>query len=686
MTGSARTRVLRAERLLRAAALVSSVLRAVAGALLILLLATLLDASVAVPAGLRRLVPTLALGVGLLILARRLRRSGALRQNLPSAALWIESRFPSLRYALVTVVDPTVTAAAPVLERQVAEVLFEPVVRRAVRRSVSAPALATLAGVLALFALPGGVVARIVRPRGGDALGRLSAASSRNPLATIVVRVLPPAYAGLGDRSLDDPATVRALVGSSIVVEGREGTESVRATFSDRTQRSTVNGDRWSISLAAPAAALAVHLRAGSHERLLVIDPIPDSVPVVTLSSPARDSIYRRPSGRVQLTASVADDLGLAGGSFEYIISSGGGETFTFRSGRVGAATFNGREGVLTASLSLDSLELNPGDIVHLRAVARDRNTVNGPGVGASETRTLRIARTDEFDSVAVEGAPPSEPERDALSQRMLLMLTEALEKKRPSLARGTLMIESREIAVDQTLLRKRVGEIVFARLGETGGEEGNAVTKRLEHPVNADSLLAAADRANSVLSGAALEGVEDETAVVAINRPLLVAYNHMWSASSELEIGQPAKAIPWMRKALDALQAARSAERIYLRGRARPVVVDVERVRLAGKERGTPVARFPLTAADPAHLTRLARFDLALTLARSAPAAAADTLLLLRIDLLDRDPPAAAALDAAANALRRPGDPTLSLIRARRALAGSPPRRAALSTWGSPW
>ena len=37
--------------------------------------------------------------------------------------------------------------------------------------------------------------------------------------------------------------------------------------------------------------------------------------------------------------------------------------------------------------------------------VARDANNVTGPGIGVSETRSLRIARADEYDSVAVEAA-----------------------------------------------------------------------------------------------------------------------------------------------------------------------------------------------------------------------------------------------------------------------------------------
>jgi hypothetical protein len=677
-------RVERARRRLRAAALAGAALRALATALAVVLLAATVDAFVSLPAGARRAVPFAALVAAAALFVRRVRRSGV-RADTGSAALWIEARFPSLRYALVTAVDPRYAGRVPELERAAAQVAFEPAVGRAARRALAGPLVATALCALALLLLPAGAVARVVRPAPGDALGRARAGAQRNPLGTVIVHVTPPAYAGLPDTSYDDPASVHALSGSAITVEGVAGDGRVVAAIGDRDAASTAAGDRWRVALVMPAAPAAVRLRAASHERLLVLEPEPDSAPAVVLTLPARDSILRRPSGRLRLAATATDDYGLASGAFELIVSSGSGENFTFKSRTLGATTFSTRSGDLAATLALDSLGLQPGDMLHIRAIVRDRNDVSGPGVGTSDTRTLRIARVDEYDSVAVDPAPPAEAEKNALSQRMLLMLAEALERKRPVISHGTLVGESRNIAVDQTRLRKRVGEIVFTRLGEDTGEEGDALDKRLDQPVSPDSVLAAADRAASAAVGTALEGNEDETPVVATNRPLLVAYNAMWSATSELEIGEPGKAIPWMKKALDALQVARSAERIYLRGTTRPVVVDIDRVRLQGKDKGTPRPRTPRPPADPARVARIARFDATLALLRTAPAAAVDSLLVLRLDLLGHDATAAQAVERAADALRSGRNATAALIAARRALAALPSAAAALSAWGSP-
>ena len=263
----------------------------------------------------------------------------------------------------------------------------------------------------------------------------------------------------------------------------------------------------------------------------------------------------------------------------------------------------------------------------------------------------------------------------------MILIMTEALEKRRPKLNRSSLLGESQNIAAEQTRLRKRVGQIIFSRLGEDNGAEDSDNQSK---PLNADSLLAAAERANRAKTGTEQEQQGDETPVVAINRPLLTAYNHMWQAATLLELGEPGAAVPWMKRALDALQVARAAERIYLRGKTRAVVVDIERVRLQGKDKGSPALRTGREPLDPARAARLTRFDVALKLVQTIPAAAADSLLLLRLELIGRDDTASRELETAANAIRSGKNATSALIRARRTLVGGVERRNTISPWGT--
>src|SRR5262249_20480877 len=155
-----------------------------------------------------------------------------------------------------------------------------------------------------------------------------------------------------------------------------------------------------------------------------------------------------------------------------------------------------------------------PGDIVHLRAVARDANTVTGPGVGVSETRAIRIARAGEYDSVAVDAAAPAEADKSLISERMLIMLAEALQKRRSKIPHDTLVRESQRIGVDQRKLRRSVGDVVFMRLGgQPSGEE----TSEADAPSRAktmEEMLARADSATNA-STDALDFEGDEAPVV---------------------------------------------------------------------------------------------------------------------------------------------------------------------------
>jgi hypothetical protein len=262
--------------------------------------------------------------------------------------------------------------------------------------------------------------------------------------------------------------------------------------------------------------------------------------------------------------------------------------------------------------------------------------------------------------------------------------LTEALVKREPRLARDTVVSESRAIGADQSRLRRRVGEIIFSRLtGEEGAEHSHdELEERGE--MTAEELLRAAEEATEHGAGEVLDFAEGESPVVAINRPLLEAYNAMWSASSELNIGAPRRALPHMYAALAAIERAREAERVYLRGRPAAVVVDVNRVRLAGQRDSLPPARRAATSTDTASAAAV-RFARAAALIETDRSAAIDSLLLLRVALLGESSAAATALGEAIAALREGREASTALARSRAALAGHPPRGSAMRTWGMP-
>lgn len=681
-------RVRRTRAVLLAAVVARAVVWAAAAGIALIGVAALLDVLAGLPRALRELVMPLAVTTSVTVALVLLWRGRRVR-SLASTALWIEERVPSLQYALVTALEQAAERASPLLLREVDRHRWESaILPRAVSRAAIPPVLGLALAAAMLLALPRGVVARVRSPRAGDAVDRPTVA--RSPLASrlspLAARVMPPAYADLGTTSVDEPHTIEALVGSRIELEGRGESGGITAMLGKAELRATARGSRWQINLTMPATSSALRLRDREFDRLIVLDARADSAPVVTMVAPRRDTILKTPNGRIAIRGDARDALGLASSWLEYIVSSGQGESFRFRSGVMARRAHDAaRQAAIETVVSIDSLRLAPGDVVHIRLVARDRNPARDAGTGASETRVVRIARVGEYDSVAVEGAPPPEADTSAISQRMLILLTEALIGREPRLSRDTLVRESRAIGDDQSRLRRRVGEIIFSRLtGEEGAEHSHEEEER-RGAMTAEELLRAAEEATEHGAGEVLDFAEGESPVVAINRPLLEAYNAMWSAGSELNVGEPRRALPHMYVALAAIERARQAERVYLRGRPAAVVVDVSRARLAGKRDSLPPAtRAPLGRQGTAVPAQ--RFAQAAALIGQSRQAAIDSLMLLRIDVLDTAPGSAAALGEVITALREGGDVAPSLARARHVLAGGPRSDTTLRSWGGAW
>ncbi|MEJ7809676.1 MAG: hypothetical protein WKG32_04580 [Gemmatimonadaceae bacterium] len=636
-----------------------------------------------------------ALAAGVAVATAVLRR-GRRAWSLEAVALWLEEQVPALRYALVTALDARFAGADPALERAVAAARWERPLRRALARTLLPPLAAVAAAAVLTWVLTPGVAMGRNGERGAPARSapaRATSADAPSRLAPLRASVMPPAYSREPEQTLHEPSTIAALVGARVVLTGRGSAAGIVAAAGDAAAAVAEIGSEWRLELAMPTRAAAIRIRDRRFERIIVLEPRADSVPVTTLTSPPRDTVFRTPGGTLGLTADAQDDIGLSAGWLEFIVSSGEGESFSFRSGTVGRGTFGGsKRGNLRATLSLDALGLKAGDVVHLRAVVRDNNAVSGVSVGYSETRTLRIARLGEYDSVAVEGAPPPEADRSEVSQRMLIMLAEALERRRQSLSRTALTGESGRIARDQARLRRRVGEIIFARLGGEGSAEhahgdDDAASGAGGRRLTPAELLKAAEAATGSGVGEALDFEGDETPVVAINRPLLEAYNAMWDAERELGVGEPRRALPHMRAALAAIQKARAAERVYLRGRPPAVVVDLDKVRLGGKlENVGAEPRTPRADASSPAAARAARLVAAIGLLVGDPRGASDSLALLRVDAVESAPSLARALGDAIEALRAGRDATAALRSARRAAAGEPASRSQLLRWGGAW
>jgi hypothetical protein len=669
-------------RVLIAAVILGSVLWSVVSMVGLLDVAMALDAFIGVPRGVRSWMIPIAgiVGVGTLIL--RLwwgRRAGSVQ----SVALFIEHLVPDLRYRLVTAMDRHYesTPLASRLDEQLAPAGWERTVAAEGAKRIIRPLAASAVVLTAMAFAPSGTSRRVFQPGAGDALDRVALARAVDPLADLVVTIAPPPYVNRASQTFENPEEVHALVGSDVRVQGVAGERSVVMVAGAQRTATVTQGARWAVRFPMPPRPELRRFEDGQRGRQLLLVPVTDSAPVVRLDAPPRDTVLPDPTGVIDLAATLADDYGLDAGWFEVIVSTGQGESFQFGTARVSERPLAGTSAQLRAGIDLVALGATHGAFLHVRAVARDLNTVSGPGIGVSETRTVRVARRGEYDSIALEALPPLAADSSLLSQRLLIMLAEELVQRRPELSETTVTRESRAIARDQERLRRRVAEIIFMRLGDAEAGEHAHVEDTPAGALSPEDLLAAAGAATAEGAGEALDFHGDETPVVAVNRPLLEAYNAMWDAGRALGVADPEGALPHMYAALEAIQRARAAERIYLRGRPAAAVIDLPRVRLSGTApTSTPADRRPGAGGSRARL--LGRYRAALTRVAMGAPDGLDSLMLLRLAALTDAPDAVVPLNEAVSALREGREPGGFLRRALAALGGVPVGSVAATPW----
>ncbi len=658
---TAQQRVLHTQRILGAAAIVFAMAWGLAAGLAVI--AALSFASLAVPQletgmGSHEAV---AFAFGAAVASVLLWRVRYLTSS-KRVALWLEERSPDLHYSLITAVEHADSPFARDMERTVAGLDVGNATWVSLRGSI-VPAIGalTVAAVL-LYVSPSASFGRAgIFPR----LGRSAAAvPAGSRLENLKAEITPPAYAGGRTTVLDDPSSVRALTGSRVVLKGDGSEAGIEASVPGR-RLSVIRADRgWSVSLVMPARPAALTFRDRTFDRIVVLDPQTDAPPRIALTSPSKDTTLRAAKLVLRLNASASDDIGLGAGYFEYLITTGSGEIFSARTVTTPPVQFNGaKNGSIAATLDLASLKLNQGDVVSIRAIVQDRNTLSGPGLATSDTRTFRIARAEEYDSVSVDAAAPLPVDSSAMSQRMLIIMTEKLVREQRKLSRAELVKQSGIIGDLEDRIRKRVQEILYENEEAAGGEEA-----------------ATADAAPDPT--APLEEEEPDRVRENKNPDLFEAFNELWAAVRSLQIAEPAPALPHMRAALKALDRVRLANRLYLRGTPPKVIVDIARVRMTGKTKGTSSSRIPGSAADSARLGLERRFNDAIDLIGKKPEEAVRAITLMQVDALSVSPAIASALAEAVDAFRRGRDATLPLLRARRAIFGGSSGTGGLPAW----
>ncbi|MBW3536051.1 MAG: DUF4175 domain-containing protein [Gemmatimonadetes bacterium] len=308
--------------------------------------------------------------------------------------------------------------------------------------------------------------------RGAPAAPRGGAPASMGSLRWVVH---PPGYTGLPPRPGREGEPLAALPGSGVELHGegdaRPPTLRGLVVGGDTLAPAAASGGwsaRWTVEPDQRGVQVEVLDDGRVVERRVVpLRVLRDRPPTVELLEPERDVMLATPTGVVPVRAVARDDFGVAELELRWVRSRGSGESFDFEEGTWAWDVQAEDDGARTGSraLRLAELDLAPGDVLHVRATATDRNGVTGPGRGVSATRQIRIAREDELSEVTTLIGFPIQREREPLlSQRMIILLTEELQAEAAGMSRAALLDAAEDIADEQRRLRTRMGEQIFSR------------------------------------------------------------------------------------------------------------------------------------------------------------------------------------------------------------------------------
>ena len=397
------------------------------------------------------------------------------------------------------------------------------------------------------------------------------------------VTVTPPPYTHQPAATHTSPSQVEALVGSTIALEFHGWRDDAVARLGVTALTLTGTGRSRTVGLVAAMSDVLL-VESGRREVLASVTMVvrPDEAPAVRITQPAADLRRSEPKGAIAVHVTTRDDLGLRDLRLRFTKVSGSGESVTFEDGEWPLAIHRRSAIAWDASHTIDlsSLGLAAGDSIVYRAVAQD-GRVGPEGAAESERYLIEIVKPGAL--TAGDASLPEPEERYALSQRMVIQLTERLLERRPRLTDEQYRQEAAVLAIAQRRVR---AEFVFMLGGEVEDEVEEAAHS---HELEAGRLD---NRGQNELT---------------------TAVRQMSQAEARLSDALVREALPYEYRALAALQAAFGKARYFMRTLPAPGQIDMAR-RLTGDRSGLVSASWsfaPLPAGTrAAAMALLARLD----------------------------------------------------------------------------
>jgi hypothetical protein len=445
----------------------------------------------------------------------------------------------------------------------------------------------------AVFALEAQRLLRLTRDEAGASRASLTAdganaveVESAIVIEELRVRVVPPAYTGLGAEDAPGDGPVRALAGSQVLVSLRARGDVAGASLSFNGAASPMRllGEGHFTGAFTASASGALEARVVADERYAPapfvrgVEVYADAPPEARITEPGGDQLLRAiPGAPVRVAWTARDDFGLSGVTLKYIKSRGEGDAARFTDGELRLSSVERaslREWQGTASLDLARLGLQAGDTLVFWIEARDRSP-NANNAGRSASLAIAI-RAPEAARLSLSDLLPGEIGRFRLSQRQIIIKTEKLHAERARLTEAEVLKRSNDIAADQRDFKNSFNEYI-KREGAGEDEGAGAVA-------NGASVEAEARALENERTATHFHGIPEPPAGAPTQvREMVAAIRAMWDAEEALSIGDTTKALAHEREALTHLNRAQTAVRYIPPIVAQSKPVDLKR-RYAGE------------------------------------------------------------------------------------------------------
>lgn len=331
-----------------------------------------------------------------------------------------------------------------------------------------------------------------------------------------------------------------------------------------------------------------------------------DAKPLITIKEPLLTitELAKNSAPVLNTQVEIFDDYGLSNVKIVASIAKGSGEsvkfrdqTFRFDGNSQDSESQRDDKNSYLKRWDLAALDMSPGDELYFSIHASDNKTPESQ-TSISPTRIVRWLE-DEQEGIASDGVVIDFIPEYFKSQRQIIIETEALIAQRDSMSTEVFKRTSRALAIDQSDLKQSYGQYLGDEF-ESGVmhtmEAGPAVPSADEHAhsdadeehTNQENSQHAEHSHESDVSNEQandLSGYQQvieqyghnhgevdigfiKTSEGQINPKVLMklALAEMWQAELHLQLSSPSLALPYEKEALNYLNRAKQAERIYVK------------------------------------------------------------------------------------------------------------------------